>query len=240
MVETHEQSIDEEGTHGAGVFIALVPWVLFTIVAEHGTLKLASLAALVIAVGISLPGIIKGRPKLLELGAVVAFIGFTVVAFAADASLGEFAERYARAIAAALLALIAFASLASVPFTEQYAREEVPQEHVVEPQVQVGQPPPHVDVGNGLRGDGPLPHRRRSDRHAPLQYRPQLGHPDRAGAVGDQTDIGHHRRGGGLIMRLFKDDDFQFGLETVLGGAYRQASDETRTPNASQAPSRRG
>lgn len=41
-------------------------------------------------------------------------------------------------------------------------------------------------------------------------------------------------------MRLFKDDDFQFGLETVLGGAYRQASDETRTPNASQAPSRRG
>lgn len=111
------------------MFIALVPWVLFTIVAEHGTLKLASLAALVIAVGISLPGIIKGRPKLLELGAVVAFIGFTVVAFAADASLGEFAERYARAIAAALLALIAFASLASVPFTEQYAREEVPQEH---------------------------------------------------------------------------------------------------------------
>ena len=26
-------------------------------------------------------------------------------------------------------------------------------------------------------------------------------------------------------MRLFTDDDFQFGLETVLGGAYRQASD---------------
>ena len=26
-------------------------------------------------------------------------------------------------------------------------------------------------------------------------------------------------------MRLFTDDDFQFGLEIVLGGAYRQASD---------------
>ncbi|HEY5261041.1 MAG TPA: hypothetical protein VIJ33_02930, partial [Solirubrobacteraceae bacterium] len=26
-------------------------------------------------------------------------------------------------------------------------------------------------------------------------------------------------------MRLFTDEDFQFGLETVLGGAYRQASD---------------
>jgi hypothetical protein len=128
MVEAHEQSINNEGTHGSGVFIALAPWVLFTIVAEHGTLKLASVAALVIAAGISLPGILKGRPKLLELGAVVAFVGFTAVAFAADASLGEFVERYARAIAAALLALIAFASLMAVPFTEQYAREEVPRE----------------------------------------------------------------------------------------------------------------
>jgi hypothetical protein len=128
MVSTHEHATDQEGTHGSGVFIALVPWVLFTIIAEHGTLKIASVAALVIAAGISLPGIRKGRPKLLELGAVIAFIAFTAVAFAADASVGEFVERYARAIAAALLALIAFGSLLAVPFTEQYAREEVPKE----------------------------------------------------------------------------------------------------------------
>jgi hypothetical protein len=128
MVNTHAQPIGEDRAHRSGVFIALVPWVLFTIVAEHGTLKLASVAALVIAAGISLPGVIKGRPKLLELGAVIAFIGFTAVAFAADATLGEFVERYARAIAAALLALIAFASLVGVPFTEQYARDEVPRE----------------------------------------------------------------------------------------------------------------
>ena len=111
MVSTHEQATNQESTHGSGVFIALVPWVLFTIIAEHGTLKIASVAALVIAAGISLPGIRAGRPKLLELGAVIAFIGFTAVAFTADASLGEFVERYARAIAAALLALIAFGSL---------------------------------------------------------------------------------------------------------------------------------
>jgi hypothetical protein len=128
MVSTHEQTTNQEDTRGSGVFIALIPWVLFTVVAEHGTLKLASVAALVIAVGISLPGILKGRPKLLELGAVIAFVGFTAVAFAADASLGEFVERYARAIAAALLALIAFVSLMAVPFTEQYARDEVPRE----------------------------------------------------------------------------------------------------------------
>jgi hypothetical protein len=128
VVNAHAQSITEDGGHSSGVFLALIPWVLFTIIAEHGTLKLASLAALVIAVGISLPGIRAGRPKLLELGAVIAFIGFTAVAFTADASLGEFVERYARAIAAGLLALIAFGSLMTVPFTEQYAREGVPRE----------------------------------------------------------------------------------------------------------------
>ena len=128
MVSTHEQATNQESSHGSGVFIALVPWVLFTIVAEHGTLKIASVAALVIAAGISLPGIRAGRPKLLELGAVIAFIAFTAVAFTADASLGGFVERYARAIAAGMLALIAFGSLMVTPFTEQYAREEVPKE----------------------------------------------------------------------------------------------------------------
>ncbi|HEY1688787.1 MAG TPA: hypothetical protein VGF95_07960 [Solirubrobacteraceae bacterium] len=128
MVNSQEIPHEGESSHGSGIFIALVPWVLFTLIAQHGTLKIASIAALVIAIGISLPGIKAGSPKLLELGAVVAFAGFTLVAFAADPSAGEFVERYARGIAAALLALIAFASLAAVPFTEQYAREEVPRE----------------------------------------------------------------------------------------------------------------
>jgi hypothetical protein len=128
MVNAEAVTSNEEVTHSSGIFLALVPWALFTVIAEHGTLKLASIAALVIAAGISRPGIQAGRPKALEIGAVVAFAGFTVVALTADASTAEFVERYARAIAAGLLALIAFGSLVTVPFTEQYAREKVPQE----------------------------------------------------------------------------------------------------------------
>ena len=128
MAKSEAVTSNEEATHSSGVFVALVPWVLFTVIAEHGTLKIASIAALVIAVAISRPGIQAGRPKALEIGAVVAFAGFTLVAFTADASTAEFVERYARAIAAALLALIAFGSLVTVPFTEQYARERVPHE----------------------------------------------------------------------------------------------------------------
>lgn len=115
---------------GGGIFIALIPWVLFTVVADHSTLKLASIAALLISVGVcvySSRG--GGRPKMLELAAVATFVVFTVVAFIADPSLTHFLTRYARAIAAGVLALLVFGSLLFVPFTEEYARETVPREY---------------------------------------------------------------------------------------------------------------
>ncbi len=128
MVSAHEVERTKGHGGGSGVFVALIPWVLFTLVAQHGTLKLASVAALVVSIAICAPGVIAGKPKMLELGAVAAFGAFVIVAFAGDPSLGAWVDRYARGIAAALLAIIAFGSLATVPFTEQYAREQVPQE----------------------------------------------------------------------------------------------------------------
>jgi hypothetical protein len=119
----------KEAGHGAGLFIALAPWVLFTFIARHGTLQIASIAALVAVLAIAVPGLRAGRPKTLEVGAIAAFAAFALVAFAGDAALAAWVERYARGIAAALLALIAFGSLAFVPFPEQYARDEVPQAH---------------------------------------------------------------------------------------------------------------
>jgi MFS family permease len=114
--------------HQNGMYIALIPWVLFTIIAEHSTLKVASIVSLVLAIGIALPGLRAGRPKAIEIGAALAFAGFTIAAFAVDINTAHWLTRYARAIAAALLALIAFGSLLFTPFTEQYAREQVPQQ----------------------------------------------------------------------------------------------------------------
>jgi hypothetical protein len=105
-----------------------VPWVLFTLLAQHSTLKVAAVAALVVAGAIMVRSILTGGLKLLELGAVIAFIAFTVVAFAGDHATAAWMARYSRAIAAALLAVIAFGSLVFTPFTEQYAREQVPRE----------------------------------------------------------------------------------------------------------------
>jgi hypothetical protein len=115
---------------GGGILVALIPWILFTLIAEHGTLKTASVAALLFAIGICAYSMhVGGRPKALELAAVVAFAGFVIIAFAADASVTHWLTRYARAVAAALLALTAFGSLLFVPFTEQYARETVPRQY---------------------------------------------------------------------------------------------------------------
>lgn len=124
----------ESHTGGAGIFIALVPWVIFTILAQHVSLKLGAGVALVAAVVIAVPGLRAGRPKVLELGAVVIFAAFLVVAFVADHHTGTDVARYARGIAAAGLALIAFASLLFVPFTEQYARERVDERYWSSPQ----------------------------------------------------------------------------------------------------------
>jgi hypothetical protein len=131
MAASHASVETETGEghgHGSGLYVALVPWVLFTLLAQHSTLKVAAVAALIVAAGIMIRSIAKGGLKLLELGAVIAFMGFTVVAFAADHSTGEWLARYSRAIAAALLALIAFGSLLFTPFTEQYARDSVPRQ----------------------------------------------------------------------------------------------------------------
>jgi hypothetical protein len=84
----------ESGGTGKGIFVALVPWIIFTVLAAHSTLKIGALIALAAAVVIA-----------------------------------HWVSRYARGIAALILAAIAFGSLLFVPFTEQYAREQVPEQY---------------------------------------------------------------------------------------------------------------
>jgi hypothetical protein len=114
---------------GSGIYLAFVPWLLFSVIVRHDSLLAAAVVALLAAIAVGVPGVASGRPKLLELGTVLAFVGFTVAAALLDSSASDWLARYARAIAASLLALIAFGSLLRTPFTEQYARESVPREY---------------------------------------------------------------------------------------------------------------
>jgi hypothetical protein len=126
---TAPDTTPEESHGGSNIYIAFIPWVLFSVVAERDTLKAAAIVALAAALAIGLRSLLAGHPKMLELGAIVAFAGFTVASFILDASDSDTVVRYARAIAAGLLALIALLSLLRTPFTEQYARERVPREY---------------------------------------------------------------------------------------------------------------
>jgi hypothetical protein len=47
------------------------------LIAQHDTLRAAALIASVV---ISAPSVFAGRPRLLELGAILAFVAFTVAA----------------------------------------------------------------------------------------------------------------------------------------------------------------
>ena len=119
--------IQERDRAGFGIYMAFVPWVLFTLITQHDSLKAAAITALGAAVVIALPALIAGRPKLLEIGAIVAFAGFSDRRFLGRCATARVGWRATRGRSSAgVLALIAFGSLLLTPFTEQYARESVP------------------------------------------------------------------------------------------------------------------
>ncbi|MEJ2865381.1 hypothetical protein [Actinomycetospora flava] len=107
------------------------PWIVFTLTASRlgpGAVGVACLLALAVAVGLIAREMIKGEsPKLLEVSAAVVFLALGIVAFAVP-GVDAFLAGYGRALAAAALAAIIFATLPVMPFTEQYARESVPRE----------------------------------------------------------------------------------------------------------------
>jgi hypothetical protein len=115
-----------EKAPAGGIYLALAPWVAFSLLSEHVSVKAAAVAALAAGIAIAIPSIARRRPKTLELAAIAAFAAIAVAAFTLDPSGADWLARYARALAAGMLALIAFGSLLFTPFTEQYARESVP------------------------------------------------------------------------------------------------------------------
>jgi hypothetical protein len=131
--QTHTPS---DHSPGGGIYLAFVPWILFSLITQRDSLTAAAVVALIASILIALRSISTSGPKLLEIGAVAAFVGFAIVAVVADASATMWLERYARAIAALMLAAIAFGSLLFTPFTEQYARESVPRQFWSSPRFQ--------------------------------------------------------------------------------------------------------
>jgi hypothetical protein len=124
MADQSDQSLLYRIQH-AGFFAGFAPWIIFAVVASPSTWEWATLAALLAAVILALPT--QGHPpKLLDLATVAFFAVLAVSALFLDRAELEDLERYAQAISSFALAALVLGSLPFLPFTEQYARENVP------------------------------------------------------------------------------------------------------------------
>jgi hypothetical protein len=105
-----------------------LPWIVFWVVSSPSSWEWAALAALVTALIQAVPDVEKRSPKLLDVATIAFFAVLTVLGVILDRSDLDWLEDNANAISSAVLALIAFGSLAFTPFTEQYARDSTPPE----------------------------------------------------------------------------------------------------------------
>jgi hypothetical protein len=111
---------------GAGIFVGFAPWIVFDVVASPSTWEFAAVAALITAAVLAGPDLLAGRAMLLDVAGIVFFAVMVLAALVLDRSDLDWLERYAQVISSGALAVIAFGSLAYVPFTEQYARRGAP------------------------------------------------------------------------------------------------------------------
>ncbi|MGW7003588.1 hypothetical protein ACWGCW_12340 [Streptomyces sp. NPDC054933] len=127
--ERSERPEAERRVLGRGsVFFAFAPWIVFDVVAGPSTWKLAAVAALICAVVLNVPDLMRGAPKLLDVVGIVFFLVVSALGLALRRHDLIWLETYAQTLASGVIAVVALGSLAFVPFTEQYAKESAPPE----------------------------------------------------------------------------------------------------------------
>jgi hypothetical protein len=154
-LQTHtERGASARGALSSNPILTFVPWVIFWIVAGPRTWEVASGCALLSGVMLLLVGLdmsptadrvvvstasdhraqerrpIKLQvPKILDLGTITFFLVLVIIGLFADRHTLIGLEKYSQAISSAALGLIVVASIVlGHPFTEQYARQGVPEE----------------------------------------------------------------------------------------------------------------
>jgi hypothetical protein len=120
------------------MFVSLIPWVLFTLIAGRLGSNLVSWAAVVAGLAV-IAIVVRSRSertaegarsslKIIDVTGIVTFAVIAVLAFTGSGSLRDNLADYGRGGCAIVLALVMFGSLLVTPFTEQYARESTPRE----------------------------------------------------------------------------------------------------------------
>lgn len=114
-----------------GFVLGLAPWFLFSLLSHrHGddSVAIAALCAAALAAVMAWTSRGRGGIKFLDVAGVVTFGAIAVAGFIGGDSLGEWLTNFARGGSTLLLAVLMLISAATVPFTEQYAKDSVPEE----------------------------------------------------------------------------------------------------------------
>jgi hypothetical protein len=118
------------------MFLSLISWGLFTVIAAHGGTGFVWVAALIALVTAAVIAVVNSRSsslKVIDVAGVVTFAAMTAIAFVGNDAVRRHVIDYGRGGCALVLAAVMFGSLLFVPFTEQYARESVPQQYWASP-----------------------------------------------------------------------------------------------------------
>jgi hypothetical protein len=114
------------------LLMGLAPWFAFSLLTHRlgaNSAGFAALASVAIAAYLAFRNRSGKSFDILEIGAVVTFGAIAVVAFVGGQPVDDWLANYGRGTASLILAAIMLLSVATVPFTERYARESVAEEY---------------------------------------------------------------------------------------------------------------
>jgi hypothetical protein len=113
--------------------LSLLPWIVFSVLVHRtGAVVLAAAAAAVLGLVLLLKDRAGGF-KIIDVTGVVTFAGLALVAGFGGAGASAAVADFGRGGSTALIGLVMLGSVLFVPFTEQYARESVPQQYWTSP-----------------------------------------------------------------------------------------------------------
>ncbi|WP_158171392.1 hypothetical protein [Rhodococcus sp. JT-3] len=119
-----------------GLVVGFVPWVFYLVMPHPlggGALVYASVIATVVAIALTLWTRARSGAKLLEVSAAVTFAALTVAVLVGGEPVRDWMRVYSPAAVLWVLAAVMVLSVLTVPFTEWYARQSLPQSYWCSP-----------------------------------------------------------------------------------------------------------